>query len=380
MPWGVAIAALGTAYSADSQSDAASAAAGKQAKGVTAAMRATQEAQDRALPMIHRGYGEGRQEISEGAKLAEGNLLSGKLSSIQSMNAGYGAGRSDARSGFEQAGNTLDTYYNEATKQFEPMAAQGAGASEMQAALSGALGPEAERMAIANFTESPGQKYLREQQEQSLLRNESALGGGVSAGGRIQTALQEQAFGRAATNLDNRFNQAGVVANRGAAANDAIANLRTGLGASKASIQQQLGSLLSGMSVNQGTGNAGVIANSASNLANLHTSTAAQLAQNLQGESTAKGNILIGQGTEQAQLAQNLGQAQSGADIYNAQHVNPALQGLQAGIGAYGATGGNFGGYLSGGSAPTGQQQGATRAGYMGSDYDNWAAQQRAVN
>lgn len=380
MPWGVAVAAIGAGVSynnAENQEDAAYAASNKQAQGVSNALEATKQAQDRALPLIEQGYVDSRNAINQGATQAQQNLLSGQADSLKSLNSGYETGRADAITGFNNAGNTLDTYYNEATKQYEPMAQQGAGASQMQAALSGALGPEAEAQAIANFTESPGQKYLRDQQEQSILRNESALGGGVSANGRVLTALQEQAMGRASTNLDNRFNQAGVVANRGAAANDSIANLKLGLGASKAGIQQQLAQLLSGMSVNRGTGIAGVQANGATNMANLNTTTAGQLAQSLQGQGITQGNVLVNQGTQNAQLQQNLGQAQSGADIYNSQNMSPWLQGIQAGVGAYGATGGNFGNALSG--IRTSSNPGATQSGYTGSAYDNWAAQQRGI-
>lgn len=337
-----------TAYSANKSSKSAKEASNKQAKGVRNALQATQEAQDKALPLIEQGFTQSRAAISEGADSARQNLLSGQDSSLKSLAGGYDAARAQATSGFNQAGQELTGAYTSAQQNFQPYAEQGAGASQMQAALSGALGPEAERQAIANFTESPGQKYLRDQQEQALLRNESALGGGLSGSGRVLTALQEQAMGRASTNLDNRFNQAGVVANRGAAANESIANLKVGLGTSKSAIQQQLASLLSGMSVSQGAGAAGIQATGASNMANLNTSTAAQLAQSLQGQGVTQGNVLVNQGTQNAQLQQNLGQAQSGAAIYNAQNANPWMQGLQAGVGAYTAAGGNFGNALSG--------------------------------
>ena len=61
---------------------------------------------------------------------------------------------------------------------------------DLEAAFSGALGPEAQAAAFANFRESAGQKYFRERQEQALLRNAAAIGG--IGGGRVRTALQER--------------------------------------------------------------------------------------------------------------------------------------------------------------------------------------------
>lgn len=340
-------------YSANKQAKAAKSAANKQAKGVENAQQLTLEAQNRALPLIQQGFSDSRNAITNGANQAQANLLAGQDQASNILQGGY-----------NQAGNTLDTYYNQATGQYEPMAAQGAGASQQQAALSGALGPQAQQAAFANYTDSPGQKYMRDQQEQALLRNENALGGGLSASGRVLSALQEQAAGNAAQNYNTNFSQLGQVADRGAQATNAIANLRTGLGQSKAGIQQQLASMLSGMR-----------SNTSSNLANLNTSTAGQLAQSLQGQGVTQGNVLIGSGSDQAQLAQNLGQAKSGSDIYNAQNVSPLLQGLQSGIGAYGAMGGSS--LLSGVKnvfAPS--PKGSAISDYTGNAYSQWARNQ----
>ncbi len=73
----------------------------------------------------------------------------------------------------------------------------GNSALQKEAALSGALGQEAQAAAYAEFQESAGQKWLREREEQSLLRNQAAIGG--LGGGTVRTALQEQAVGIAST-------------------------------------------------------------------------------------------------------------------------------------------------------------------------------------
>lgn len=359
------------AYGANKQAKAAKEAGNTQAKGVAKAQEASRLASERALPLIEQGFSQSRDAITSGANLAQQNLLAGQAQGIESLGQGYDSARQDLTSGFGQAGTTLDAAYNEATGVFEPTRQQGAGASQLQAALSGALGPEAQATALQNYKSSPGQDFLAQQQEQSLLRNQAALGGGLSASPRVMSALQEQAFGRAQTDFDNQFNRLGAIAGRGDVANQSIANLRAGLGESRSGLQQQLAQLLSGMSVNRGSGIAGLQTEGAANLANLNTSTAAQLAQALQSQGVTSSNAIIGQGSEQAQLAQNYGQAKSGGALYNAQNAPPIAQGIQQGIGVYTGLGGNFSGLLSGG------QTGNTQAGYTGSAYQDWLARQR---
>jgi hypothetical protein len=80
----------------------------------------------------------------------------------------------------------------------------GMGKAEMLArSMSGVEGQQAEQQAMDSFMESPGQQFLREQQEQALLRNQGAIGG--LGGGRVRSALQDEAYGRAATNQQQRF-------------------------------------------------------------------------------------------------------------------------------------------------------------------------------
>lgn len=106
-------------------------------------------------------------------------------------------------------------------------------AFQLEQALTGVLGPEAQQEAFTNFLESPGQEFLRKEQEQALLRNEAAIGG--LGGGRVRTALQEQAFGRASTNLQQ-----------------ALENIRSVRG-SEQQIQANIANLLSSGGVTKGT-------------------------------------------------------------------------------------------------------------------------------
>ena len=359
-------------YSANRQASAADSASRRQAEGVQNAQEQSQLATDRALPLIRQGFQDSIGQIQSGDALAQQNLLTGQNSAIDSLTGGYNAARGDLNTGFGNADNLLTQGYNQAQSTLQPTADQGNQSSALQAALSGAMGPEAQAQAMADYQESPGQAFLRQQQEQALLRNEAALGGGLSASGRVQSALQEQAAGRAMTDFDANFNRLGQISSRGDQANQSIANLQAGLGASRSGIQQQLAQLLSGLATSQGQNVSGLQTQGATNMANLNQSTAAQIAQAMQNQGTAQGNVLIGQGAEQAQLAQNLGVAQSGGALHRANNQDPWAAALSGGMGAYSAMGG-----FSGGGSPPPSNPGATQAGYTGSAYQNWLAGQR---
>ena len=75
------------------------------------------------------------------------------------------------------------------------------------------LGADAQAQAYAQFQESPGQAYLREQAERSLVANSAATGG--LAGGNVLKELQGQAVGLAAQDFQNQFDRRGTVADRG---------------------------------------------------------------------------------------------------------------------------------------------------------------------
>lgn len=68
--------------------------------------------------------------------------------------------------------------------------------------LIGVRGPEAEKQALGDFIESPGQAFLRKRGERTLLRNASATGG--LDGGNILKALSEFGIGTAAQQLGER--------------------------------------------------------------------------------------------------------------------------------------------------------------------------------
>ncbi len=348
MPWGVAVAAVAAgskAYSSHREEQAANEAGHTQAKGVAAAQEASAEASKNALDTVNTGFSQARDQINSGANLARENLLSGRNDSLYALNSGYDAGSNDLTTNYNNADSSLSGGYNQAQNTLRPEADQGNSASHLQAALSGSLGADAQAEAFKNYSMSPGQKYLQDQQEQSILRNESALGGGVSSNGRVLSALQEQAAGNAAQNYNTNFGQLGTIAARGTAANDSIAQLQAGLGQSRSALQAQLGNLLSGLSVNRGTGTANINTGYAGDAANLNQSTGMQLANSLSGQAGTVSADQINEGLTQAQLAQNKGVALSGGAMFRSQNAAPISQGIDAGLKAYGSySSGGFGG------------------------------------
>lgn len=102
---------------------------------------------------------------------------------------------------------------------FQPFTEAGQEAVSQRSALLGLSGVESQQEAFSRFAESPGQTFLRERQERALLRNAAALGG--LGGGNVRTALQEQAFGRAQTDLDQQLARLTGVAREGLTATQA---------------------------------------------------------------------------------------------------------------------------------------------------------------
>ncbi len=124
-------------------------------------------------------------------------------------------------------------------KQLKPFRKAGVSALEQQQALLGLGGEEEQQAAFAAFGESPGQKFLRDQQERSLLRNASAIGG--LGGGNVRSALQSQAFGRAQTDFADQFNRLAGLSEAGRAATERTGQFGAQAASNIGGLQQQAG-------------------------------------------------------------------------------------------------------------------------------------------
>jgi hypothetical protein len=121
--------------------------------------------------------------------------------------------------GFQASSAEFKKQGEEIRKSFDPFAKAGLSAFQQIAGLTGALGVEAEEeqlRAQERFAQSPGQRFLRDRQEKSLLRNAAAIGG--LGGGNVRTALQEQAAGIAAQQRGQRLAELGFVSDVGQSA------------------------------------------------------------------------------------------------------------------------------------------------------------------
>ena len=112
---------------------------------------------------------------------------------------------------------------------FAPFQAAGgtSQAFQLQQAFAGALGPEAQQQAFAQFQEDPGTQFLRQRGIDITNKRASALGG-LGGGNRLR-ALSEFNQGLALQNLGNRFNQLGAITGTQLAAAGGFANVGTAL-------------------------------------------------------------------------------------------------------------------------------------------------------
>lgn len=180
------------------------------------------------------------------ARTAAGSASEGRQVSAQQA----AIGRGDIGSALPRTLGELSLGAGQAIGQLQPVADIGGGAFDIQAALSGALGPEAQQQAIQGFQASPEQAFLKQEAEQASLRNASATGG--VGGGRIRQELQRQAIGFGSQDIQNRFNRLGAIAGQGLDARTNIANLQSSLGSARAQAQQSAGQGLANIAIGQG--------------------------------------------------------------------------------------------------------------------------------
>jgi hypothetical protein len=249
-----------------------------------------------------------------------------------------------ARSQLTGAGAQVGNLFNQGIGQLTPYQQAGQGASGVQAALSGAMGPQAQAQAMQQFQQSPYVDQTRENAERAILRNAAAtgnLGSGNTMDQLYQNAagmfmqdfgnqfnrlgsLSDRGFGAASTEAGLRGQQAGIGANlglsgadlemQGAGMQSGLAGARAGLDAQQAGLQGQLGQMgaqipfqtgqiAAGMRQQAGRDIAGQAAQTTSSLANLINQQGAGMAD-ISGQYANNINALYqqaGQGDAQAQ-------------------------------------------------------------------------------
>lgn len=156
-------------------------------------------------------------ELLMGMKDANDRLIEGETSALDTLEAGTEAG----------------------VGALDPFASGGGAAFDRAGALAGGEGAAE---AYADYAETPGQQYLREQGERAILQNAAATGS--VEGGNVQLELLRHGQGLAAQNVDQRIAQQTELAKIGVGAAGGQADLygqqgQTGAGINTQAAQQQ---------------------------------------------------------------------------------------------------------------------------------------------
>lgn len=149
-----------------------------------------------------------------------------------------GASRKAAKAqvkGINAAMDTINDQQGQVRSDFAGTVGRGESAAQQEADLLGLNGPEAQALAQSNFSESPGQAFLRERGERALLRNSAAIGG--LGGGNVRKALVDHGVGVAATQQGQHMDRLAGVARRGEFANTTRAGIGSGLASNVANLQ-----------------------------------------------------------------------------------------------------------------------------------------------
>jgi len=188
--------------------------------------------------------------------------------------------------------------FREAAGRFEPFAVGGAEAAQQEAALSGALGPEAQQRAIDAQVESPFTRFIEQRGRQQIGQG-FAAGGGLGGGERLR-ALTEFGQGVATQSLSQQLQNLRSIRQQGFGATGNIAELIARATGAEAGGVSGAGSALLGAAgaeaggirgagraiVGGGAAEARGISGAATSLANARLSSAGQIQQGISGIAT----------------------------------------------------------------------------------------------
>lgn len=211
----------------------------------------------------------------------------------EAMQRGLQGGIAGLESGVNQASSTLSPYTQGGNQAFD-----------LQSALSGAMGPEAQRQAFANYNESPEVAYQREMGERAITRNAAATGG--LGGSRVQQELQRHAIGLAQQDYGNSFNRLGSLADKGYGAAGLLGGIQANAGGQAGQMAYGTGQALAAGRTRAGEQIAGNVQGTSSALAQLINQQGADLSSIIGTSGNNIAQLLAGYGTADAQTQQAL--------------------------------------------------------------------------
>ena len=164
------------------------------------------------------GLSGAEQALLQGFQGAGSAINAGAQNAVQTLGGDFGAQAQQVQGNFNPQAvqvdpNTGQPLFQQAAGGVNQFTGAGVSAQQQQAALSGALGNEAQQQAFASFNESPGQAFLREQGLRQVTNAASATGGLV--GGNVLSELQRQGQGLAQQDFANQFNRLGQLTAQG---------------------------------------------------------------------------------------------------------------------------------------------------------------------
>ena len=141
--------------------------------------------------------------------------------------------------GSQQGLDFMREMYEQQRADMQPFAEAGARSLEMQEALAGTLGPEAQAAAIAGIESSPGFQAALQQGETSILQNAAATGG--LRGGNTQAALAQFSPQLLSSAIDQRYAQLGGLTGMGAGAAGGMGSAAMNMGQMGGNLLNQMG-------------------------------------------------------------------------------------------------------------------------------------------
>jgi len=293
---------------------------------------------------------------------AEQALIQGAGGAVTALEGAGGQARQDILTG----GARGQVPITGAQGQLQPFIQGGQQAFDLQSALLGAQGSEAQAQAFQNFRQSPGQQFLQEEQERAIIRNAAATGG--LGGGNVRQELQRRALGRAELAFGNRISQLGTLSGQGLQATGQSAQLASldaqlqnnlginladvgrstgidiaqtleNLGSGQAEVRDAAGvrlaaaiqtasGQLADLQSGQGAGIADIGAGQIQNIGNLLLERGLADADANRQQAILLGNLAVGQGTVAANIAANIGKIESDGILGTNTAVQAAITGL----------------------------------------------------